>query len=409
MLPWVEGPYSEPMKIVLHAGLHKSGTTSVQMYWREAFRQGGAVWYPGEGNRLPGHHSAIWPLMECFRGTEHADLVWARSLYRGRARLAEWVQSAEATGVEVLLVSTEELDRFGTADVSRFTDVLAGHDVTTLVTVTRPLHRWCSGWQTLVKHGLSQYPREASRHVLAYGSLGVGRLEQLVTQIPAQRRVIRVVRTSPHEESLPQDLAELVDVHCPQDVHTLTARNTSIGSDVEILRRINRADMSMGTVYGQGRKFLRSLDRQDLQYVEKPELAAMYEPPGEFWKAAEAERDFLCGGAAAVDVEVVDPHGEAEHWLNDQPASWYAEISRREAVLPELDDPTDESELLWRVRQERSALEARLGRAEKRAAAADDLEKRLKRQQRKLKALELSTSWRVTRPLRRVARLLSRG
>jgi hypothetical protein len=364
------------MRLVLHAGLHKSGTTSVQGHWRAAFGRRGSVWYPTvPKRRLPGHHADVWPLLDAFTKQQAADLAWAGNLMRHTSRLPGFLSEATRNDVAAMLISSEELDRMQAADVPRLQALFAEHEVTLLLTVTRPLHRWCSGWQTLVKHGLAEYPRNAAPHVLSYGSLEPGRLAELATLLPAARRIVRVVRTSPHEESLAQDLVELAGLRWPDEAPLVAARNVSIGADVEILRRMNRADVSLGTVYGdRGKELLGRLGEAELEYVEKPELEALYEPPEELWLAAEQERMFLTQGAKEAGVEVVDPHGQLDDWLDREPASWYAEISRREAVVPELDAALPDAEmpdaeLLWRVRQERSALAARLVKSRAQVAA----------------------------------------
>lgn len=407
------------MRLVVHAGLHKSGTTSVQGHWRAAFGHPGPVWYPTVAKkRLPGHHADVWPLLDAFTEGQAADLVWSSTLMRHTSRLPRVIAEATRNDVEAMLISTEELDRMRAADVPRLQALFADHEVTLLFTVTRPLHRWCSGWQTLVKHGLAEYPRDAAPHVLSYGSLERGRLAELATLLPAARRIVRVVRTSPHEESLAQDLVELAGLRWPDDAPDFAARNVSIGTNVEILRRMNRADVSLGTIYGdRGKRMLERLASSELQFVEKPELASRYEPPEELWDAAEEERTFLTEGAKEAGVEVVDPHGQLDDWLNREPASWYAEISRCEALVPELDRVLPEAELLWRVRQERSALAARLAKAQAQVAALqaekEALERthriRLARAVRRVEDIEASRSWRVTRPLRALSGLTGRA
>src|SRR3954454_1668166 len=124
------------MRIVLHAGLHKSGTTSIQGAWHAAFSEPGPVWYPKRPvGRLPGHHPMVWPMLDAYLDLEQTDLAWARYM-RGLSpdviTLADHVRSAQETGVEVLLISTEELDRLQASDVPRFREALDGHEVTFL-------------------------------------------------------------------------------------------------------------------------------------------------------------------------------------------------------------------------------------------------------------------------------------
>lgn len=354
------------MRIVLHAGLHKSGSTSVQGAWHAAFSEPGPVWYPTRpAGRLPGHHAAVWPLLDAYTNLEVADLAWGYYL-RGMdgQTLGDHVRVAEESGVEVLLISTEELDRLQASDVPRFREILDGHEVTFLLTVTRPLQRWSSGWQTMVKHGLAQYPRDAAPHVMAYGSLGLDRVAELSQLLGAERSLVRVVRTSPPEEDLPRQLVEAVGVAWPDDVEVPPIRNVSLGPDIEVLRRMNELDLSLGTMEKGGRKRLRRLMETSRGEVSVPGLDERYAPPPEFWAAAEAEQQFLTEGAAAVGVEVLDPHGQLGSWTDKTPSAWYQRISESELDIPELGTPREATDQLWRVRQERSSLRVKLERAE---------------------------------------------
>lgn len=405
------------MRIVLHAGLHKSGSTSVQGAWHAAFSEPGPVWYPRRpADRLPGHHAAVWPLLSAYNHVEAADLAWAHYLRGpGRGGLGDYVRRAEESGVEVLLISTEELDRLQAADVPGFREILGAHDVTFLLTVTRPLHRWASGWQTMVKHGLAQYPRDAAPHVMSYGCLGLGRVAELSQLLGAQRSLVRVVRTSPPEEDLPRQLVEAVGVAWPEDVVVPPIRNVSLGADVEVLRRMNELDLGLGTIEKGGRKRLRQLVESARGEVSVPGLAERYAPPPEFWDAVEAERQFLAEGAAAVGVEVLDPHGQLSTWADKTPSEWYQRISERELDIAELGAPREAHDQLWRVRQERTSLRVKLDRAEqelvaaRRAQAKQDvrigrLEKALEEERRRLEEQRNRLESRLGRRARRLLR-----
>lgn len=399
------------MRIVLHAGLHKSGSTSVQGGWHAAFSAPGPVWYPRRpAGRLPGHHAAIWPLLDAYNSVEPADLTWA-SLQRGprRQTLRDYVRSAEEAGVEVLLISTEELDRLQASDLPRFREILAGHEVTFLLTVTRPLQRWCSGWQTMVKHGLAQYPRDAAAHITSYGSLGMGRVAELAQILGAERSLVRVVRTSPPEEDLPRQLLEAVGVAWPADVVVPPIRNVSLGADVEVLRRMNELDLSLGTMEKGDRKNLRRLIASAQGERSVPGLAERYEPPPEFWAAAEAEQEFLAESAAAVGVEVLDPHGQLASWTDKTPSQWYQQISEHELDIPELGEPLEVEELLWRVRQQRSSLRVRFDQAEQELDRLRRSEAKLEAKVEQLKRqLETQHNRLESRLGRRARRLLGR-
>ena len=407
------------MRIVLHAGLHKSGSTSVQGAWHAAFSEPGPVWYPTRpAGRLPGHHGAVWPLLDAYTNLEVADLAWAYYL-RGSApggyQLGDYVRMAEEFGVEVLLISTEELDRLQASDVPRFREVLDGHEVTFLLTVTRPLQRWCSGWQTMVKHGLAQYPRDAASHITSYGSLGLDRVAELSQLLGAERSLVRVVRTSPPEADLPRQLVEAVGVAWPEDVELPPIRNVSLGPDVEVLRRMNALDLSLGTIEKGGRKRLRRLMESSRGAVAVPGLDERYAPPQEFWAAAEAEQQFLTEGAAAVGVEVLDPHGQLGTWTDKTPSAWYQRISESELDIPDLGMPLEPDDQLWRVRQERTSLRVKVDRAEdelrtlrrteaSQQARIERLEQALEHQHNRLESRLGRRARRLLRPVGRLRR-----
>jgi hypothetical protein len=282
----------------------------------------------------------------------------AQSLGRDRRDdLAQVLHQATGRGVETVVLSSEALDRVRPADSPALAWLLDDHEVHLLVTVTRPVHRWCSGWQTLVKQGLAQYPQEAAPHVMDFAALSPGRLREIVRLLPGVRRTVRLVRTAPPEPELAHDLARLMglpDTGAPVQ----GVRNSGLGVDTEIVRRINRNDLALGTDRA-GRQLLEELHREGFDYRDDPGLAAHYALPPQLGEAAEAEEHWLRSGHLEDDVEVVDPHGLLDGWTARDVPDWYATISRREAVIPALDDPEDTESQLWRARQQRAAYRRR--------------------------------------------------
>ena len=234
------------------------------------------------------------------------------------------------------------------------------------MTATRPVHRWCSGWQTLVKHGLAEYPADAARHILDFAALRPGRLAELLAIIPATRRVLRLVRTAPPEVDLAADLAAALGLPDPERAAGHPMQNTSLGTDTEVVLRINRADRALGTSKA-GRQLLAELRGPGFTYREDASLAERYVLPEALAEGAWAEASWLAGLGADDGVVLLAPHGTLDDWLDWSVPEWYAEISRREAVLPALEPAEDRETQLWRVRQERAAYQRRLERVQRRA------------------------------------------
>jgi len=351
------------VQVIVHAGLHKSGTTSLQEAWRRAYADHPAVWYPPPPPGPPGHHRLFRPLLRAFTDGLAPDLLGASIAFQGRGggrqTLADVLAEGRRNEVGTLLLSSEDLDRAHEEDRAALEQVLGQERVTLVLTATAPIHRWCSGWQTLVKHGLAQYPADAARHVVEFAALRAGRLAELVELIPASRRVVRLVRNWPPEPDLAADLAAALGLPDAGSAVAMPVHNASLGADTEVVLRINRADLALGTDR-VGRDLLERLRGDGFDYRDAPGLEERYAVPAEVLEAAAVEAAWL------GDLDsLLDPHGLLATWTDPTLPEWYRAISRREAVVPELEAAEDRETQLWRARQERGAYRKgllRLGR-----------------------------------------------
>ena len=351
------------MQVIVHAGLHKSGTTSLQESWRRAYADHPAVWYPPPPPGPPGHHRLFRPLLRAFTDGLAPDLLGASIAFQGRGggrqTLADVLAEARRNEVGTLVLSSEDLDRAHEEDRAALERVLGDERVTLVLTATAPIHRWCSGWQTLVKHGLAQYPADAARHVVEFAALHPGRLAELTELIPASASVVRLVRNSPPEPDLAADLAAALGLPVAGGGVAMSVHNASLGTDTEVVLRINRADLALGTDR-VGRDLLEQLRGDGFAYRDAPGLEERYAVPDEVLEAAAVEAAWL-GGLDSL----LDPHGLLATWTDPALPEWYRTISRREAVVPELEGAEDRETQLWRARQERGAYRKgllRLGR-----------------------------------------------
>ena len=163
----------------------------------------------------------------------------------------------------------------------------------------------------------------------------------------------------PPEPDLAADLAAALGLPDAGSATALPVRNASLGTDTEVVLRINRADLALGTDRA-GRELLERLRGDGFAYRDAPGLEERYAVPDEVLEAAAVEAAWLAG----LDT-LLDPHGLLATWTDPALPEWYRTISRREAVVPELEGAEDRETQLWRARQQRAAYRKgllRLGR-----------------------------------------------
>lgn len=216
------------MRVVLHIGLHKSGTSTVQQAWNRAFGRGKRVWYP----RLP-------------HGPSHALVAWWVRDKEGvpaKHSLVDVLAEADRRRTQLLLLSSEELHEASAEQTAMVRSLLAGRLVSVLITLTRPEYRWPSLWQEMVKHGWAAPQAKSIPQVDEPGVMGAGRLEDLVERWGVQDTTICLVRQHPPEPRLVERASDLMGLPLSArlrgDVRPL---NVSLGdAETRILCEINR-------------------------------------------------------------------------------------------------------------------------------------------------------------------------
>ncbi|CAN5397518.1 hypothetical protein BH11ACT8_BH11ACT8_26420 [soil metagenome] len=97
------------MRVVLHAGLHKSATTYVQSFWAQAYDDpAGTCWYPTQhAGDATGHSWLVRPLLQAFTAYGDPDLVLGAARPADVATsLTDVVRAAVAQGTETLVLSS---------------------------------------------------------------------------------------------------------------------------------------------------------------------------------------------------------------------------------------------------------------------------------------------------------------
>lgn len=146
------------MRIVLHPGLHKTGTTSIQMYLRLAFgsEEPRRIWYPMRPILNPGH--AQLPRLLSQEATREEGLELAR----------RWVRDAAQAGTEVLVISAEGISRLKREALAGLRAALgSSHRLQVIITLASWKTQQVSQWQERIKHsgsmplGDRRWPRKS--------------------------------------------------------------------------------------------------------------------------------------------------------------------------------------------------------------------------------------------------------
>jgi hypothetical protein len=338
------------LKITIHIGLHKSGTTTLQTAWRAAFSSTSDPWFPAfENSTAPGHHETAWTIAATQRGSIDLGLEYSRLLDRGVIEIEDVVSEARSNGVEHLLISSEEISRITASEGARLKGLLDSDDVTILLTITRPVHRWYSAWQELVKAGLAETPEDSEDKICIMTLLEDGRLEALLRAIPADRVVVRIVRTDPYEPDFAGQVSSVLGIYLPESPSPHLTTNTSFGANVELLRRLNAANEPITIDPSSLQARLRELEHPDARHSTDFSTQDGYDLPQNFAEIARAEQRLLRHLDEISVIELHDPHEQLSRWDDVTPPRWVEEITQRSWPIV-IDSSMSSSDLAWRAR-----------------------------------------------------------
>ena len=209
-------------EVILHVGLHKSASTSIQHAWLERFgwvREG--VWYPPPSAFGPGHASIAW---------------WAADRRDFAAVVHTPVEAvllaAERKGVDRLLLSSEEFDTLEPDQFTRLSNAFSGLRVTVVLVLARPRARFLSAWQELLKEGRSGAQNELFTDCCRLARLDPGWATGMVGALQPDAVAIRLIDPQRTDASLPERLLQRVGVDSPPPGPASTPRRAAnVGLD----------------------------------------------------------------------------------------------------------------------------------------------------------------------------------
>lgn len=329
---------SRPLRLILHAGLHKSGTTTFQSVMRAAYGTPvDGIWFPLMDATGFGHELVAWTVRDRLAHVLRTLVPDGPVPDIAPVHLRALIAKAAEGGVDVLVVSTEELDRIDddtAAAVLR--DELGSTPTTLLLTVTPPVHRWYSAWQESLKGGASIRPLDDEYIAAAQSLTAPGALGRLLELLPNDEVVVRLVRPAPPEPGLVRSLLVACGIDPAAELVSSGPENTSLREDAELLRRLNALGLTVGCT-GSQRLDRLAVFRAAVQRVPRSGAARPgYGLPHWFRAAAELEADLLRELARREGVTLVDPHRLLDNWVDTTAPDWIRAIETSE--WPEVPD-----------------------------------------------------------------------
>ncbi len=151
------------MKLFLHIGLHKTGSTAIQNNFRRM--AGGAYLYPSFTSK--NHSRPICGLFADDYAPERDSRAFAQEpaeADRDRAFNEAVLDRALRNGRRDVVISGEEISRLAAPAVERMADRFRAHtdEIAVIAYVRDPLEIARSYWQQKIKHGLAELPATVS-------------------------------------------------------------------------------------------------------------------------------------------------------------------------------------------------------------------------------------------------------
>lgn len=253
------------LKLVLHVGPHKTGTSSLQwaLLGQYSAKRPQKFWYPKPRSLGPGHALAAHASLE-IDSAEREPL------------LRDWIEAAQQSECETLIVSAEALSAAYPDKVGKLAVQTGDCDVHLVFTLTPISRRSMSLWQGMVKHRFDLPLDAAGNHVLNSPGLAADLIQVFADAFPEAK--ISAIVVDRHEPlGLYRRFAEVTGIPLvpPQESSELVV-NRSLGQiEAEMVRNFNLSVTELDLSdqdYKAGLRLLRELLTSDDWQAAVPNL-----------------------------------------------------------------------------------------------------------------------------------------
>ena len=146
------------MKIFLHIGWYKTGSTAIQKFLdanRDTLLSQYRILYPKTGCVMNAHHSIAWSLQDPSKRPKWADEVGFNM--QPESLFAKIFEEAKDSGAEAIILSSEQFTGTDKFSIEQLADFLAGYKVELIVYVRRQDKYTESFYNQYVKDHLARY------------------------------------------------------------------------------------------------------------------------------------------------------------------------------------------------------------------------------------------------------------
>lgn len=229
------------MRVILHIGPHKTGTTSVQSMLLSQFgspEPHPPVWYPVPEKTGPGHAMIARLTVGILgRDSDEKDPSYIRQL----------LSKAEKEGVETIILSSENFSRAYPNQLGRLKEALRPFEVNLVITLTPIARRVVSNWQQMVRNGLTLSLPESTDQVFERESLAPDLVPRFCDALGPQRAILIIVDADAPPSNLLVDFLEATELvqHLRNPLSNITVKqkiNISLGEiETGVMRFLNLA------------------------------------------------------------------------------------------------------------------------------------------------------------------------
>lgn len=231
------------MKIKLHAGFHKTGTTTIQTLLNKHYSTPipGKTWYPPTAHSGPGHSDIAIQSLPSLDGTP-ADTGTFHNI----------LQLALESDVESILLSSEDFSFAWPNRLGALRDLFYGHELQIIFTISPYIERAVSLWKEMVKHGYKLSLSKSWPDVLMSPGFSPNIVKDFIYTLRPKKTTLII---SDHNDD-PLTLIENLWSELQLDfrlIETTAKQNLKINRSfsylsTELLRKINNIDIKSSEV-----------------------------------------------------------------------------------------------------------------------------------------------------------------